>query len=206
MIHTQDSLNLARHITDEINHHSMHHHYYILFDIANTYPQDSILTYVEIGCYAGGSAGLMLQRPNTRVISIDLGHPIPQSIVNNNITKINKYNNSYSYLEGNSQSYEMVDRLKSLIDEIDILFIDGDHSYQGVINDFLLYEPLVKSGGYIIFDDYRDLSVVHNTSKPVDEIVESVKDCYEIIGTLPNTFGARPIELKDGNDFIIKKL
>ena len=74
MIHTQDSLNLTKYITDKINHHSMHHHYYILFDIANTYPQDTIITYVEIGCYAGGSAGLMLQRPNTRVISIDLGH------------------------------------------------------------------------------------------------------------------------------------
>ena len=153
---TQESLNITRFISDNINNQTMHHHYHILFDIANTYPKDQVITYAEIGCYAGGSACLMLQRPNTKVISIDLGSPIPEEIVHTNVQKLNKFNNIYSYLKGNSQTYEMVDRLKELTNEIDILFIDGDHSYQAVINDFTLYEGLVKSGGYIVFDDYRD--------------------------------------------------
>ena len=29
---------------------------------------------------------------------------------------------------------------------------------------------------------------------------------YDIIGTLPNIYGAKPINLKDGNCFIIKKI
>jgi len=205
MRHTQESLNLTRYISDSINNQTMHHHYHILYDIASVYPQDQNITYVEIGCYAGGSACLMLQRPNTKVISIDLGTPIPESVVYSNVQKLNKFNNPYNYLKGNSQTYEMVDRLKELTNEVDILFIDGDHSYQAVINDYMLYESLVKSGGYIIFDDYRDEGCP-GTKKAVDEIVDVVRDRYKIIGTLPNIFGARPDTLLEGNDFIIHKL
>jgi len=172
MKHTKESLDLTRSISDNINNQTMHHHYHILYDIANTYHKDTNITYVEVGCYAGGSACLMLQRPNTKVISIDLGQPIPKETVYFNVKKLNKFDNSYNYLEGNSQTYEMVDRLKELTNEIDILFIDGDHSYQAVINDFMLYEGLVKSGGYIIFDDYRDEGCP-GTKEAVDEIVES---------------------------------
>ena len=74
--HTQESLTLTRTISDSINNQTMHHHYHILYDIANTYSKDTNITYVEIGCYAGGSACLVLQRPNTKVISIDLGELI----------------------------------------------------------------------------------------------------------------------------------
>ena len=205
MIPTQQSLDLTRVISDSINNQTMHHHYHILYDIANTYPKDTNITYVEIGCYAGGSACLMLQRPNTNVISIDLGRPILKEVVYSNVKKLNKFNNSFNYLEGNSQTYEMVDRLKKLTNEIDILFIDGDHSYQAVINDFMLYEGLVKSGGFIIFDDYRD-ETIHGPKVVVDEIVESVRNKYNIIGTFPNILGARPDSIIDGNDFIIQKI
>jgi predicted O-methyltransferase YrrM len=177
----------------------------VLYDVASTYPKDQNITYVEIGCYAGGSACLMLQRPNTRVISIDLGSPIPEEVVHTNVQKLNKFNNIYIYLKGSSQTYEMVDRLKELTTEIDILFIDGDHSYQAVINDFMLYEGLVKGGGYIVLDDYRDEGCP-GTKIAVDEIVETVKKRYNVIGTLPNIFGARPDTLIEGNDFIIQKI
>jgi len=38
--------------------------------------------------------------------------------------------------------------------QIDLLHIDGDHSYEGVLSDCLVYLPLVKVGGYACFDDY----------------------------------------------------
>jgi len=205
MKHTQESLNITRYISDNIDNQTMHHHYHVLYDIAATYPKDQIITYVEIGCYAGGSACLMLQRPNTKVISIDLGSPISEEKVHNNVYKLNKFNNPYNYLKGTSQTQDMVNRLKELTNEIDILFIDGDHSYGAVINDFTLYEGLVKKGGYIVFDDYHDYGCP-GTKVAVDEIVELVKEKYNIIGTLPNIFGARPDTLTEGNDFIIQKI
>jgi len=148
----------------------------------------------------------MLQRPNTRVISIDLGYPIDEEIVHGNVDRLNKFNNLYSYLKGNSQTQEMVNKLKTLVDEIDILFIDGDHSYQGVINDFTLYEGIVKKGGYIVFDDYSDPSEVHNTSKAVNHICNQYASQYNIIGAFPNLLKARPDSLLEGNDFIIQKI
>jgi predicted O-methyltransferase YrrM len=41
---------------------------------------------------------------------------------------------------------------------IDILFIDGDHSYDGVIQDCQNYLPLLKSGGYVAFHDYNNVA------------------------------------------------
>jgi predicted O-methyltransferase YrrM len=37
--------------------------------------------------------------------------------------------------------------------EVDFLFIDGDHSYEGVESDFRMYSPLVRRGGLIAFHD-----------------------------------------------------
>ena len=39
----------------------------------------------------------------------------------------------------------------------DVLIVDADHSYAGVKSDFVNYLPVVKRGGYIIFDDYDAL-------------------------------------------------
>jgi predicted O-methyltransferase YrrM len=40
-----------------------------------------------------------------------------------------------------------------LEDKLDFLFIDGDHSYEGVRRDFELYSPLVREGGLVAFHD-----------------------------------------------------
>jgi len=39
---------------------------------------------------------------------------------------------------------------------LDVLFIDGDHAYDGVRCDYELYEPLVRPGGMIAFHDIVD--------------------------------------------------
>lgn len=205
MKHTKESLNLTEKISNEMDGKTFHHHYHILYDIVNLFPKDQNLTYVEIGCYAGGSSCLILQRPNTQVFAIDLANPIPQSVVMKNVNKFNTHNNKFEYIQGNSQQIVTLDKLKSLIDEIDVLFIDGDHSVQGVKKDFSMYSPMVKQGGYIVFDDYLDKVHSPQVRGAVDEIVSNISG-YEIIGNLPNTFGARPSTMTEGNCFVIKKI
>lgn len=206
MKYTKESLILLEQISLSISDQTFHHHYHILYDIITSYEETSSVTYVEIGCYAGGSACLALQRPNTQVVSIDIGYPISPDIVKENIIKLNIHGNRYTYLQGNSQDTEMVNRLSKEINGIDVLFIDGDHSYQGVINDFLLYKDLINVGGYIVFDDYNDWQYSPEVKLAVDDIIKSNKDDYNIIGTLPNIFGARPADLLEGNEFIIQKI
>lgn len=40
-------------------------------------------------------------------------------------------------------------------DELDFVFVDGDHSYEGVKNDFDSYASKLKKGGIIAFHDAR---------------------------------------------------
>jgi predicted O-methyltransferase YrrM len=38
-------------------------------------------------------------------------------------------------------------------EKVDFLFVDGDHTYEGVKRDFEMYSPLVRKGGIIAFHD-----------------------------------------------------
>jgi hypothetical protein len=203
--HTEHSLKITQEISNKINNLTFHHHYHILYDIVNTYPTDYNVKYVEIGCYGGASAALVLQRPNTSVISIDLGNPIPMEIAVNNVNKLNVHKNSYKYIKGSSHSEETKEMLLTQLSEIDVLFIDGDHSVNGVKKDFEIYEKFVKLGGYVVFDDYNDHRHSPGVKIGVNQLLPEIEKTYNIIGTIPNTLGARPIDRKEGNCFIIKK-
>jgi predicted O-methyltransferase YrrM len=68
---------------------------------------------------------------------------------------------------------------------LDMLFIDGDHAYDGVRRDYELYAPLVRPGGLIAFHDIvegpessvggvpRFWREVRSDLRDVNEIVES---------------------------------
>jgi len=62
-------------------------------------------------------------------------------------------------------------------EKADLLFIDGDHSYNGVKMDFEMFSPLVKNGGSIAFHDI----VIHpaNTGCEVNKFWEEIKNRYE---------------------------
>jgi predicted O-methyltransferase YrrM/glycosyltransferase involved in cell wall biosynthesis len=58
--------------------------------------------------------------------------------------------------------------LEFVPNEIDLLFIDGDHSHEAVLRDFRLWGPRVRPGGWIAF---HDVGAVH-TNGP-KEVVEA---------------------------------
>ena len=200
---TIGSLELVREIAKTVP--TFHHHYHILYDIATSYDSNEPLVYLEIGAYAGGSASLMIQRPNTTVISIDLGDIVHPNKVCENVYNHNKHNNDYTYIIGNSQNPEISDRVSKV--PVDILFIDGDHSYFGVWSDFLYYSKLVKPNGYIVFDDYNDFTHNRMVKSAVDHIVNQLRDDFDIIGTFTNDLNAHGYtnDKKDGNCFVIRK-
>lgn len=58
-------------------------------------------------------------------------------------------------LRRNSHDEATRDRVRDLLggEPIDLLFIDGDHTYEGARRDFELYSPLVRPGGLIGLHD-----------------------------------------------------
>lgn len=71
--------------------------------------------------------------------------------------------------------------------QIDCLFIDGDHSYYGVRRDYEMYAPLVRPGGLIVFHDIAPL--LSGQTSPDDiqvkQFWDEIKDesAIEIIDT-----------------------
>ena len=60
-------------------------------------------------------------------------------------------------IRADSHSTATLIQLKSILNgkNLDFLFIDGDHSYNGVKRDFKMYSPLVKKNGIVAFHDIR---------------------------------------------------
>jgi hypothetical protein len=54
--------------------------------------------------------------------------------------------------------------------KLDFLFIDGDHSYEGVKLDFAMYSRLVRSGGIVAFHDITPCESEKKVYKFWDEV------------------------------------
>ena len=61
-------------------------------------------------------------------------------------------------VRGDSHSNETFEEVERVFgsSNVDFLFIDGDHSYEGVKKDFEMYGQLVKKGGVVAFHDIVD--------------------------------------------------
>ncbi len=64
-------------------------------------------------------------------------------------------NQKIHLIRDDSHKYTTCNTVMEIIgnNKLDFLFIDGDHTYDGVKRDFELYTPLVKYGGIIAFHD-----------------------------------------------------
>ena len=72
----------------------------------------------------------------------------------NHLLKRHVDENRYKLTKINSHSLEFVDVLKNdTSSNIDFVFIDGDHSYDGITKDFLNVYPLLSEKGSIAFHD-----------------------------------------------------
>ena len=63
------------------------------------------------------------------------------------------FGEDYVFFVGNSQTEEMRNKVKDFCPQYDFIFIDGDHSYDGVKRDFELYKDLVSPRGFVVFHD-----------------------------------------------------
>lgn len=120
---------------------------------------------LEIGAEAGATFFLWCQIASGLKISVDwpcgasgswkyVDHLALQERTNTMMS----WGEQICIVTGNSHSTEVQARVGAILKEesLDFLFIDGDHSYDGVKADHRNYSKLVKPGGLIAFHDIKD--------------------------------------------------
>jgi predicted O-methyltransferase YrrM len=145
---------------------------------------------LEIGTMRGGTLFLFsnIAHEEATLISVDLQQYPLQSRL---IRSIFKKKQKIYLIQGDSHNIETLKKIKAILkdNKVDFLFIDGDHSYEGVKKDFEMYSPLVRKDGIIAFHDivpsgYPTVYKFWNQVKEKYEYLEIVKDrnqnCYGI--------------------------
>lgn len=218
---SQESLNILRDVNSRNKLKKFHEWTHILYGI-RTLMGPEIKTYMEIGSYIGSSASLVLRNPfPSNIICIDpcnlhpshYGGSLSQDeILLHNIKDNNIHNYGVKLYKKYSNDPILLKHFKDTNTKVDILFIDGAHDYNGVINDWINYNGFVNSGGYIIFDDYNDYKYSPQVKPAVDEIMKHIDPIvYEIIGSPLNTLDDVSVGynntygLKHSNEFILRK-
>lgn len=137
---------------------------------------------VEIGSYFGASSYAIASalKDNSRLYCIDIWksntamRPDPKdgsSLLDSFKKNTKKHEDKIITIV--DYSYNAYKIFKNNNSKIDFLFIDGDHSYEGVKKDFDLYLPLMNKGGIIAFHDWGWGSVKKMIMKNVlDKTIE----------------------------------
>lgn len=116
---------------------------------------------LEIGTNYGGTLFLLcaLSPADAEIISLDLpfgefggGYPSRRIPL---YRQFPKNGQKLHLLRADSHAAETKERVLKILDgeQLDYLFLDGDHTYGGVSRDFEMYAPLVRSGGMVAFHD-----------------------------------------------------
>lgn len=132
--------------------------------------------FLEVGSAAGGNTFILNNYFKFKKVAVIDDNKHEKWSLRNDILKDIKY---YEYI-GDSQSNEANKWVKDLDLMFDIIFIDADHSYEGVKKDTYNYIEFLNIGGYVIYHDYFSLEGI---MKWVDEMKDSMKDKLSFIDT-----------------------
>ncbi len=109
---------------------------------------------LEIGVSSGGTLALWarLAAKDAHLIGVDMRI---DPLVRQRLDSERTAKHTIQLMEGSSHS----DTVRGAViqslggQSLDFLFIDGDHSYEGVKCDWEMYSPLVRPGGVVAFHD-----------------------------------------------------
>lgn len=142
-------------------------------------------TILEIGTARGGTLFLFSRvvPKDAFIVSLDLpggnfggGYPWWKIPLYKSFAKDKQ---KINLVREDSHNEKTLEKTKEILGDrkLDFLFIDGDHTYNGVKKDFELYSPLVKSGGIIAFHDIVPHPIESNCE--VSKFWNEIKKKYE---------------------------
>lgn len=137
-------------------------------------------TVVEIGTARGGVLYSLCQSAseNAVIVSIDLprgefggGYKASDE---DRFRAFAKGKQKMSFLRLDSHLESTKRKLSGIVGKVDLLFIDGDHTYKGVKKDWKMYAPMVKKGGIVVFHD-----ICHHPTVPTCQVDKFWKEIKE---------------------------
>ena len=143
---------------------------------------------LEIGSYIGASAccfgaAMKSHKKSGQIYCVDTW---------NNDAMTEGFRDTWEEFQKNTASYKeyivpirgysinVVSEVASYVKSIDLLFIDGDHSYAGVKSDWNSYKTFLKAGSIVVFHDYGWAEGVKRV------IIEEVTPLVVSMDSLPN--------------------
>jgi predicted O-methyltransferase YrrM len=145
--------------------------------LANIVAAQPPRTMLEIGTYRGGTLFVFarLAQPDATVISLDLPHSrlgvFSRRLQEPLFRRFIRGQQHLLLLRADSHAVETRSRVERSLDQpLDFLFVDGDHSYQGVRSDFEMYSPFVRRGGMVAFHDIAHIPTDFGVNRFWNEI------------------------------------
>lgn len=109
-------------------------------------------TFVELGVGGGGTHYVI----TTSIPSIEASIAVDRFVRNRvRLSYLARPGLDFTAVDGDSSASDTINNVRTALDgrQIDLLFIDADHSFNGALADFRAYRSLVAPGGLIAFHD-----------------------------------------------------
>jgi hypothetical protein len=134
-----------------------------IFEFSKFFKELNCKNVLEIGSYYGGTFFVLCKLSKFEGKKISIDYPFydgqaDQMRQRNTQAHMRTFADNVHIITGDSHADSTLDSLKTILngEELDFIFIDGDHSYEGVKKDFEMYTPFLKEGGYVGFHDVND--------------------------------------------------
>lgn len=156
-----------------------------LFLIASELPAGAKC--VEIGSYLGASSSFIARAlpKQSSLYCVDTWNNDAMTEGNRNTREEFLYNTSQFKDKIVPIQSRSTDAAKDFSEPLDFIFFDGDHSYEGIKDDWDAWNDKLKSGGWVIFHDIGWAEGVKRV------IVEEVTPRILESDALPNMFWAK---------------
>jgi len=145
---------------------------------------------VEIGSATGGTLARWFELPSVEtIISIDLpngihgGQDIRErySVVSDFYKQSFTSRKEFHPIDGDSKNKEIISQLETVLAgrKVDFLFIDGDHTLEGVTADFENYKGYLSEKSLVGFHDIIDSKFHRDNNCHVYDLWKSIKGMYK---------------------------
>ena len=172
-----DTTEVSKIISYTLNTRICHHKVKFLYKLLQSL-HGSISSYLEIGVHSGCSMSYVLSSsfPPQIAVGVDLFEDtLYHDILNKNTidTNLRKLNTSTSLtlIKGDSKEQQTKQNILDISSSFDLIFIDGDHSYNGVKYDFFILYDLLSKNGVMVFDDFNRAQTNIGVFKFINELI-----------------------------------